>query len=106
MQETVSDEGRFRTSRASSYLQQLCKHFGHKREVRFDATRGEVSLPPGPVVLAATEDELVVTVNAQDAAGLVTARSIVDSHLERFAFRENFKTMDWAGAGTEDGASA
>ena len=69
MQETISDRGHFRTAQASRYLQQLCKHFGHKVAARFDATSGVVDLPAGPLALTAEADQLVVTVTAADADG-------------------------------------
>ena len=33
------------TANASRYLQQLCKHFGHKVEASFDEKAGIVRLP-------------------------------------------------------------
>ena len=105
MQETILDRGRFRTPHASRYLQQLCKHFAHKVEASFDATSGVIALPSGPVRLTAQEGELVATVTAPDAEGLARSRGIIDRHLERFAFREDFRRMDWSGtdAGTDAG---
>ena len=44
----LTSTGLFATDKASRYLQQLCKHFGHKADVRFDATSGEAALPPAP----------------------------------------------------------
>ncbi|SDX85819.1 DUF2218 domain-containing protein [Citreimonas salinaria] len=95
MAETLTDEGRFETPNASRYLQQLCKHFGHKTEVQFDAVSGRVVLGAGVATMAATEDALVVTLAADSAEALEQARHVIDSHLERFAFREKFKTMEW-----------
>lgn len=91
--------GRFETANASKYLQQLCKHFGHKVAVRFDAESGEAALPPGPARLHADGRALSATVTAGDAEGLARAKHIIDDHLRRFAFREDFATMDW-----QDGA--
>lgn len=90
-----SEVGIFATENASKYLQQLCKHFAHKVEVRYDAQSGEAALPPGPARLRATASELRVEICAPDEAGLKTARHIIDDHLERFAFREAFKGMGW-----------
>lgn len=95
MQEQLHDTGRFATGSASKYLQQLCKHFAHKIEVRYDATSGEAALPPGPATLTAEPDELVIRITAPDEAGLVRARAVIDDHLARFAFRENFEQMSW-----------
>ncbi|AML51887.1 DUF2218 domain-containing protein [Falsihalocynthiibacter arcticus] len=95
MQTQFSDEGRFQTKNASKYLQQLCKHFAHKIDVQFDENSGKAALPAGPATLTATVDELVVTLNAESPEGLQRVRDVIDSHLERFAFREEFKKMKW-----------
>ncbi|MBY6048795.1 DUF2218 domain-containing protein [Vannielia litorea] len=97
MQEQLHDTGRFATQSASKYLQQLCKHFGHKIDVRYDASSGECALPVGPAKLRAEDDALVVEVTAPSEEGLTRARAVIDNHLVRFAFRENFETMDWEG---------
>lgn len=92
----LSCTGKFNTDKASKYLQQLCKHFSHKIDVRFDDTSGEVALPPGPARLTATDSALLVTIDAQDNDSLDKAKGVIDSHLARFAFRENFTAMDWS----------
>ncbi|AZB56982.1 DUF2218 domain-containing protein [Cereibacter sphaeroides] len=84
------------TANASKYLQQLCKHFAHKVEVRFDETEGHCALPPGPALLRADADGLTVQVEAEDAKGLIQARFVIDSHLVTFAFREGFTGLDWS----------
>ncbi|WP_082802367.1 DUF2218 domain-containing protein [Falsihalocynthiibacter arcticus] len=37
-----TSNAKFTSERASGYLQQLCKHFGHKIEVQFDPKSGPV----------------------------------------------------------------
>lgn len=98
MQAPLTDEGRFQTLNASRYLQQLCKHFAHKIEVQYDAHEALCQLPVGPARMTATEGELIVQVEAPDAEGLARARGVIDSHLQRFAFREDFSAMDWTQA--------
>ncbi len=90
--------GHFATEKASQYLQQLCKHFSHKIDVRFDETTGEIALPPGPSRLSAENGRLVIEVTGDDGEALARAKSIIDKHLVRFAFREDFETMDWQDA--------
>lgn len=94
----LTDQGSFETPNASKYLQQLCMHFAHKVAVEFDATHGTVALGMGPATLYATDGVLTAEVTAPDAADLAEARRIIDSHLARFAFREEFETMDWQSA--------
>ena len=90
--------GTFPTAHAGKYIQQLCKHFAHKVEVSHSDTEGRAALPPGEAVMVASEATLTITVSGVDADALKLARAIIDSHLERFAFRDGFKTMDWAEA--------
>ncbi len=99
----LTDTGQFATKNASKYLQQLCKHFGHKVEVTFDEHQGSVGLGwvglgMGPATLRAANNTLEIQVTAQDDEGLAHARQIIDSHLKRFAFREKFEAMTWRSA--------
>ncbi|MEW2914165.1 MULTISPECIES: DUF2218 domain-containing protein [unclassified Leisingera] len=91
----LTDQGRFETPNASRYLQQLCKHFAHKVAVDHDDTRGTVALGMGPATLHAADGVLTAEVTAPDAADLAEARDIIDRHLARFAFREEFEAMTW-----------
>lgn len=77
-----------KTTKASRYLQQLCKHFGHKVSVEFDAHQGSITLPFGTCALLAKEDALTLTVS-----GVATEKleRVIGDHLERFAFREEIK---------------
>ncbi|MDF1606595.1 DUF2218 domain-containing protein [Hoeflea sp. YIM 152468] len=84
------------TPMASQYLQQLCKHFGHKVPVEFDEREGSIRLPFGTCVLQARDEELVLTVAGAD---LQKIEQVMGSHLERFAFRESL-TVIWDKAST------
>ncbi|MCY0146268.1 DUF2218 domain-containing protein [Hoeflea sp. G2-23] len=74
------------TPKASQYLQQLCKHFGHKVPVEFDTLNGSITLPFGTCILFAQDEELVLTVAGDDIGKL---EQVIGGHLERFAFRES-----------------
>ena len=87
--------GHFATPNASKYLQQLCKHFGHKVDVEYDESAGLAALPCGPARMTATAEGLSVSIDLEDLDNRQKAQSIIDSHLERFAFREDFKAMNW-----------
>ncbi|MCL1630250.1 DUF2218 domain-containing protein [Roseibaca sp. V10] len=76
------------TPKGSQYLQQLCKHFGHKVPVTFSPSEGRVTLPFGTGEMAASETELTITVQSQ-ADDLARMECFVGDHLARFAFREN-----------------
>lgn len=87
--------GLFETQQAGKYIQQLCKHFAHKVSVEFDDTKGRADLPPGPANMIALDGALRIEITGEDDAALLQARGIIDSHLERFAFREGFTSMNW-----------
>ncbi|WP_027260067.1 MULTISPECIES: DUF2218 domain-containing protein [Leisingera] len=98
----LTDTGRFDTPNGAKYLQQLCKHFAHKVEVQFDTAdetgQGTVALGMGPATLHATGQDLTAKVTAPTPEELDHARQIIDNHLARFAFREEFKNMTWQSA--------
>lgn len=94
MSETAqSDTGVFETPNASKFLQQLCKHFSHKATVTFTPESGRLELPVGLAEMAADANALTIIVTGED---LPRMRMVIDKHLERFAFREEFKHMNWA----------
>ena len=82
------------TAHASRYLQQLCKHFGHKLPVNFDPQSGRVAFSAGDCRLQAGETALTMTVEAADEAGIAQLQDVVARHLVRFAFREEL-AFDW-----------
>lgn len=83
------------TAHASRYLQQLCKHWGHKFEVSFDPQEGRVALPFGPVDLKASDAALEVTCRIEGEGDLGRMQQVVVDHLNRFAHREGELTFDW-----------
>lgn len=89
-----SSEARIPTEHASKYLQQLCKHFGHRIPATFDAEKGRLTFEMGSTTLAAEPALLVLRNEAPEAAGLARLEEVVASHLVRFAFREEL-TIDW-----------
>ena len=86
-----ASHGRAETASARRYLSQLCKHWSHRFEVRFDETSGEIALPSGPCRLKAEPDGLEIALEAEDASQLDRMEQVVADHLKRFAFREPFE---------------
>jgi hypothetical protein len=82
------------TEHASKYLQQLCKHFAHKRPVTFDESDGQISLMTGECYLRAEDASLLVRVEAEEASQLPQLEDVVVRHLVRFAFREDLQ-VEW-----------
>ena len=91
----VSSEAFLPTDHGSKYLQQLCKHFGHKTEVEFTPTEGRVALRTGSAKLKADETGLWIEVTGPDAESIPVLQDVIDRHLKNFAFREEFEHMPW-----------
>lgn len=83
------------TANASRYLQQLCKHFGHKIETSFDAGAGSCVFPDNRVDMTAHPDRLEIMITAESEEGLARGQNVVWSHLARFAFREGLAEPQW-----------
>lgn len=84
------------TAYANRYLQQLCKHWSHRFEVRSSPSHGEIALPLGACALRAKSDRLAISLEADEASKLPQFQDIVEQHLRRFAFREEL-IFDWHG---------
>lgn len=90
----VSSVAEVPTAHASRYLQQLCKHFAHKRPVSFDETAGHINFTIGDCRLSAAGETLVLRCEAPDREQLAQLEDVVVRHLVRFAFREELR-LDW-----------
>lgn len=85
------------TAHGSRYLQQLCKHWTHKFQVQFDTTQGRIDLNEDRILhITATSDALDLRASAP-ADAMALFQHIIDSHLTRFAFREEL-AFDWQAA--------
>ncbi|GJD59904.1 DUF2218 domain-containing protein [Methylobacterium frigidaeris] len=83
------------TAHASRYLQQLAKHWSHKFDTEFDATKARIALPLGEARLAASDEALTIDLTVADPATLPDFHAVIVRHLERFAFRETLH-FEWA----------
>ena len=93
------------TAQGSKYLQQLCKHWQHNLNVEFDAGQGRVIFPrdvkgadhpgDGIATMTAGADVLAVRIDATSDAQLTGLKGVLESHLDRFAFREAPLGFDW-----------
>ncbi|WP_259782171.1 DUF2218 domain-containing protein [Aestuariispira ectoiniformans] len=93
------------TEKAAKYLVQLCKHFAHKVEVDYCETSGTVHFPPGPCAMHADENTLTMQCRSESLRGVLMMQGILDSHLERFAWREEI-TIPWPKLDGEDAVRA
>lgn len=78
------------TAKASGYLQQLCKHFGHHMQVDFTTTTCAINFPFGSASLEANDEALTMRVEGEEQ-NIEKLETVMASHLERFAFRENLR---------------
>lgn len=85
----------YETEHGKKYLQQLCKHFAHKIDVEYTDTHGECALPPGPAIMDADDKSIRINITAETEDGLKLAQHIIDSHIIKFAFREELESLDW-----------
>lgn len=83
-----SSEAHVKTSNASRYLIQLCKHFAHKIDVKYDAKEGLAKFPFGTCTMHASDTHLALHCTGNDEAALERVQDILQKHLEGFAFRE------------------
>jgi uncharacterized protein len=102
---TFTSSARVPTSKASRYLQQLCKHWSHNLAVEFNEQKGGVVFPrnargadwPGDATLLmqAHDDGLECQLEASAAGQLDALKGAVARHIDRFAFREAPLAFDW-----------
>src|SRR3954453_5239380 len=84
------------TASASRYLQQLCKHWGHKFAVEFTPEHGTIPFDETRrCALDASPERLALRIEAADEATLECTQGVVIDHLKRFAFREELGDVRW-----------
>ncbi|HXR13330.1 MAG TPA: DUF2218 domain-containing protein [Solirubrobacteraceae bacterium] len=84
------------TAKPGPYMKQLCKHFGHKNEVTFDDSRGEIHLSSGVCALdASAPAALGLRATAADAESLERLTGVIGGHLERFGSRDEL-SVSWS----------
>ena len=77
------------TPDARRYLRMLCKHWGHKFEVVYDADQGLVPFSADAQArFTADEQRLLVVVTHTDGAQLPRLQDVIAEHLQRFALKE------------------
>ena len=87
--------GRIETENGAKYGAQLCRHFAHKIEASFDGDSGRAAFVYGPAIMDADVSGLTVRFDVADPADVEDAKSVIDSHLAKFAFREKISGMVW-----------
>ena len=87
--------GHFKTVNGQKYVMQLSKHWAHKPGTVIDADAGTIDFDGGFGLAFLVEPE-VLSLKAHIATGgdLEHWKGIVESHLMRFAFRED-AVLEW-----------
>lgn len=69
-------------------LTRLCKHWGHKFQVKFDSQRGEIFFDPATCFLEVNDNQLWVRLETPDTEELSELEEVVADHLQRMAGEE------------------
>jgi hypothetical protein len=88
---------RCETPNAGKYLQQLCKHFAHKVDVALGDGYGQCRFSCGTATMNAGLESLDIKVESANPGELAETKQVIESHLIRFAFRENLQPLNWHG---------
>ena len=84
------------TGLASRYLQQLAKHWSHKMTVDFSAEAGTIEFTNGArLAMRADAATLDLELSVPESEDTARMRTVIEEHLDRFAFREGPLTFDW-----------
>jgi hypothetical protein len=87
----TTSAAKLETTSASRYLGQFCKHFAHRVPVNLahSGKAGIVTFEGGICTLRADDTALDLRLDAASAEDAERLQAVIDSHLARFAFREN-----------------
>lgn len=85
---------RLATSSAAKYLQQMSKHFAHKVPAQWDARQAQITFDPGTCRMTADAQRLAISCESAAAEDLQRLIYIIESHLMRFAWREDVD-LEW-----------
>jgi hypothetical protein len=83
------------TANGAKYVKQLCNHWAHKLEVEQSEGVGIVRFPAATATMRACGDALTVKLDAEDEATLERMKTVLATHLDRFAFREAPLPVAW-----------
>lgn len=93
--EDQSARGVFATSNGQKYVAQLSKHWSHKPGAVINKQASAITFENGnSVSFEILPDQLGVIVLTPEEDDLTHWQSVVESHLKRVAFREDFK-LKW-----------
>ncbi|RFC66135.1 DUF2218 domain-containing protein [Fulvimarina endophytica] len=88
----------FRTEQAARYRAALAKHFSHKIAVRETETEAVFPFAAGTGRAEIVPEGLALFADADSEEERRGVEQVLESHLQRFAFREEFPPLVWSSA--------
>ena len=88
-------QAEFRSERCAGYLSTMARHFSQKIEVTQVDDAVHLHFICGLAVLSLNDDALHIRIISPSAPQMQQTCEVVESHLLRFAFREEFENMPW-----------
>ncbi|WP_378947129.1 DUF2218 domain-containing protein [Paracoccus sp. R86501] len=86
----------FATERATGLMTTMGKHFGHKIPVTMADDHVILGFEMGDARIATTTEGLHLSLQGSDAEALERLRGVVESHLLRFAQRDDPAPLAWS----------
>ncbi|WP_405403234.1 DUF2218 domain-containing protein [Paracoccus sp. Ld10] len=85
----------FPTARAAALTGTMAKHFGHKIPVSQGDSHAVLTFEMGVARIEARDASLHLELDGADAPAMERLREVVESHLLRFAHREDPAPLSW-----------
>lgn len=96
----VTVRGHAATESGDRYVQQLVKHWSHKFATSYAAGRGEVPFSPDAIAVFTSDAKgLDIVLTTASEAQAERLKGVIESHIDRFAFREAPLAYEWNIAG-------
>lgn len=86
----------FPTARGPQLMQTMAKHFGHKIEVEIDEEQALLHFAAADTLIELLPEGLRLSVTAESAEAVTQVCGVVESHLLRFAHREDPQPLNWS----------
>lgn len=80
------------------YMGRLCKHFEHRVSVHREADRARIDFPDAPCTLLASNERLLLRIEARDSELLGRIQEVVTRHFKQVASTEVFE-VSWSSPG-------
>jgi uncharacterized protein len=92
-------EGQVATPNGAKFVKQLCNHWAHKLPVEQRIDASTVRFEGADLTMTPGEAGIGLAIAGEDRARLEALKPVIESHLDRFAFREAPLDYVWSEAG-------